>query len=144
MFDLQLLSSLIFDKMDNQQKVRENLIKIYNEFPSRSYQTIARQAGVSRNTVSRVIKNYKDLLTINRKPGSGRKKGFVHNNKADKVRSIFARNPNTSGRKVAKKTNCSESFVRKLKKEIGLKTYKVQKVPDRNSKKNLVAKGFAK
>ena len=34
------------------------------------------------------------------------------------------------------KTNYSETFVRKVKKETGLKTYKVEKVSDRNSKKN--------
>ena len=38
------------------------------------------------------------------------------------------------------KTNCLETFVRKVKTEAGLKTYEVQKVPDRNSKRNLEAK----
>ena len=47
------------------------------------------QAGVSRNTVSRVIKKYKELLTIDRKPGLGRKKVFVVNNKADKNKKHF-------------------------------------------------------
>ena len=45
---------------------------------------------------------------------------------------------------MANKTNCSETFVRKVKKEAVLKTYKVQNVPDRNSKKNLEAKERAK
>ena len=37
-----------------------------------------------------------------------------------------------------------ESISEKVKKEAGLKTYKIQKVPDRNSKKNLKAKERAK
>lgn len=40
--------------------------------------------------------------------------------------------------------NCSETSVRKIKKEVGLKTYKVEKVPERNSKKNIEAKKRAK
>lgn len=130
--------------MDNQEKVRELIIKIFNEFQCRPYKTIARQAGVSRQTVSRVIKKYKEQLTIKRKSGCGRKSGFSDRKKAEKIKRIFAKNPNVSGRKVAHLANCSETSVRKVKKEAGLKTYKVQKVPDRNSKKNLDAKKRAK
>lgn len=32
--------------------------------------------------------------------------------------------------------NCSEGLVRKIKKDAGLKTYKVQNIPDRNALKN--------
>ena len=94
MFDLHLLSSLLFETMGNQQKVRETIITIFNEYPCSSYKTISRQVGVSRNTVSRVIKKYKELLTIDRKPGCGRKKVFV--DKADKIKRIFSKNPNIS------------------------------------------------
>ena len=80
------------------------------------------------------------MLTIDRKSGCFRKKVFVDNNKADKINSNFSKNPNIYGRKLANKTNCTEAFVRKVKKDAGLKTYKVQKVPDRNSRKNLEAK----
>ena len=130
--------------MDNQQEVRENIIRIFNKNPNRSYKTIAYEAKVCRNTVSRVIKQFKERLTVEKRTGCGRKKGYADSEKAKKIVAQFQRKPNISGRKVALKTNCSESFVRKVKKNEGLKSFKVQKVPDRNAKKNEEAKQRAK
>ena len=45
---------------------------------------------------------------------------------------------------MATKSGCSEGLVRKIKQETGLKTYKVQTVPDRNANKNLEARRRAK
>lgn len=130
--------------MSNQQDVRKLIVNIFNENPSCRYKTIARLANVSRNTVSRVIKTYKQSLTIDRKPGSGRKSGFSDRKMAEKIKRMLFKYPYLSGRKVAQKAKCSETSVRKVEKEAGLRTYKVQKVPDRNLTKNLVAKQRAK
>ena len=61
-------------------------------------------AGVNQKPVSKVIsKQYKDCLSIERKRGSGRKKGFTDQNKASKIIRIFQKHPVISGRKVAQK-----------------------------------------
>ena len=59
---------------------------------------------LTKKTVSKVIlKQYKESLSIERKRGSGRKKGFADQNKASKIIRIFLKHPNMSGRKVAQK-----------------------------------------
>ena len=56
---------------------------------------------LTKKTASKVIlKQYKESLSIERKRGSKRKKGFA---KASKILHIFLKNPNRSGRKVAQK-----------------------------------------
>ena len=57
-----------------------------------------------------------------------------------KVVALFEKNPNLSTRKVAQKAGCLKIFVERVKKQANLKTYKVQKVPDRNAVKNQEAK----
>lgn len=130
--------------MDSEEKVREKIITIFLKNPSRTYKSIANEIKVSRQTVSRVIKVYNERRSIKRKAGSGAKKGITDPQLASKIVSLLNKNPNLSNRKAALKANCSDFFVRKVKRYEGLKSYKVQKVPDRNSKKNLDAKSRAK
>ena len=54
-----------------------------------------------RNRFLLILKQYKESLSIERKPGSGRKKGFADQTKASKIIRIFLKYPNMSGRKVA-------------------------------------------
>lgn len=130
--------------MDNQQKVRENIIEIYKKKPNRAFTAIARELKVSRNTVSRVVRKYNDFRSVNRSLRTDIKKGISDPNKARQIVGLLKKNPNLSNRKTAVKANCSEFLVRKVKKSEGLKTYKVQKVPDRNSRKNEEAKERSK
>ena len=74
-------------------------------------------------------------MTIGRKPGSGRKKGPSDIGKDKKMESILKKPPNTSGRKAARLAQCFDYLVPKVKTNTGLKTYNVQKVPDRNAEK---------
>ena len=57
-------------------------------------------AGFNQNNFSKVIlKQYKMSLSIERKCGSGRKKGFADQNKASKIiRRIFLKQTKLSGR----------------------------------------------
>ena len=65
---------------------------------------IVRLEGVNHKTVSKaILKLYKESLSIERKRGGGRKKGFVDQNKASKRKRIFLKQPNMSGRKLAQK-----------------------------------------
>jgi len=62
--------------MASEVETRKSIIKIFQEHPECSFIKIAREAGVCRKTVSIVIRRFKEDSTINRKEGSGRKKGF--------------------------------------------------------------------
>ena len=62
--------------MASQTEQRELIIQIYKENPPCNQKTIAKKAKVGQATVSRVLKKFNDDLTVARKPGSGRKKGF--------------------------------------------------------------------
>lgn len=130
--------------MANEVEVRQNIIKIFQKQPQWTFKKIAKEVGANPKTISRVIKRFKEDLLIDRKKGSGKKKGPHDRKKAKNVVTILKRDPSISGRKLARKADCSESFVRRTKKEAGLKTYKMQKVPDRNAVKNETAKQRAK
>ena len=59
---------------------------------------------ITSYTVSKVIlKQYKQSLRIERKPGSGRKKRFANQNKASKIIRILLKHPNMSGGRVTQK-----------------------------------------
>lgn len=130
--------------MSGEKEVRLKIIKNYQRNPNWSYKKLAKELKVCRQTVSNVLKQFQMNLTIERKPGSGRKQGPHDIGKAKKIERIFKRCPNTSGRKAARLVQCSDFLVRKVKANAGLKTYKVQKVPDRNAAKNVDAKSRAR
>ena len=62
--------------MASEVETRKSIIKIFQEHSEWSFIKIAREAGVCRKTVSIDIRHFKEDLIINRKEGSGRKKGF--------------------------------------------------------------------
>lgn len=130
--------------MASELETYELVIKIYLKNPLQNQKTIGRLAKVSQKTVSNIIKKFNDNLTIGRKNGSGRKRGFVSPRKGKQAIALLEKNPGLSNRKVAEKVGCSEGLVRRFKKDAGLKTYKVQTIPDRNSSKNLEAQKRAK
>ena len=76
---------------------------------------------------------------MDRKPGTGKTKKPRNSSKAKKLKILRA-DPNVSGREVTRRVQCSEHFMRQVKANVGLKRFKVQKVPDRNAKKNTEAK----
>lgn len=130
--------------MDNQRQVHTKIIQIIQKKPYWSYTKVAREVHVTRQCVSRVVKKFNKDLKIERKPGTGKAKLVTNDAKAKKVEKLLLALPNISGREVARRVQCSESFVRRVKAKAGLKTFKVQKVPDRNAKKNIEAKKRAK
>lgn len=130
--------------MSTELEKREIIINNYNKNPKLTYQQIAKIAKVSRKTVSKVIGNYKTRLNVLRKIGSGRPEGFRSPKKIRKAISLLETKPNISNRQLSVKIGYCESMVRKIKKKSGLKTYKVQTVPDRNASQNVTAKERAK
>lgn len=130
--------------MSSELEKRNLIVKTFIENPRWTFKKIATEVKVHRKTVSKVIKRYQEDFNVLRKPGSGRPEGFHSPKKAKKVVQQLVKNPNLSNRKLAVKVGLSEGMVRKVKKNEGLKTYKIQTVPDRNSEKNKEAKKRAK
>lgn len=123
---------------------RKLIVKTFQDNPLWTFKKIAREVKSDQRTVSSAIKRFQESLDLQRKPGSGRKKGFHSPKKAKVVVAKLQQNPSLSIRKLANKAQTSEATVRRVKKSVGLKTYKVQKIPDRNATKNLEAKNRAR
>lgn len=123
---------------------RKIILHNYQKNPSASYKSIATASGVSKSTAFHVIKQYKTSLSINRAKGSGRKKGFMDQKVANKIRRSFEQNPGLSNRERAKKFKVSEFFVRKVKKVCNFKSYRAIKYPNRSDKQSLTAKTRAR
>ena len=73
--------------MDNAQ-VRQIIFKIFNDNQCRPYKTISRQAAVCRQTVSLLIKKYKEYLNI-KKSGCCKNCGFSGRKKTEKNKTKF-------------------------------------------------------
>lgn len=117
-----------------EQQVREKILHKSVENPSMSHHDIAKSLGVPRSTVSSVLKRFRDRLTLDRKPGSGGKRNDNFKNQRNAVLRLIKQNPNLSIRDVAKKVKTSYSFVQKVKKAAGYRSFKVIKTPNRNEK----------
>lgn len=123
-----------------QHQQRERILHEYVENSLLSYRDIAKRLKCPQSTVCRVLKKFREHLTIDRKPGSGGLQGVKNKKKDEKVVNMFASNPKISSRDVAKKVKMSQSYVQKVKRRAGLRSYKAQAAPDRDSKQNSSAK----
>lgn len=115
-----------------------------HENPAMSGCKIAKKLKLSARTVNRVMKNFRERLSLDRLPGSGRKKGFVNKILEKKIVTHFSRNPGTSSRSLARKLKCSEFYIRKVRKHFKLRAYRVQKVPHRSGKQQETAQKRAR
>lgn len=136
-----LLIVCVLLKMESkQQSARNKILHNCLQNPTFSFSEIARLSNEHRNTVRRVIIRYKETLSVDRKPGSG---GRTHSTDAETVKKVLTaikRNPNASERDLAKKFGIGQTTVNKIKQDHGIKSFKVQKVPDRAPEKLLVIK----
>ena len=126
------------------QQVREKNLHISVENPSMSHHDIAKSTEIPRSTVSNALKRFRDRLTVDRKPGSGGKRNDNFKSQRNAVLGMIKRNPNLSIRDVAKKVKMSYSFVQKVKKAAGYKSFKVIKTPNRNDKQETSSKTRAR
>ncbi|KAF2878760.1 hypothetical protein ILUMI_27411 [Ignelater luminosus] len=118
------------------------IVNKYLENPELSQVQIAKLLKLPRSTVGKAIRTYKERLSTERKPGSGRKTGFQDTNLAVRIKQSYRRNPNLSERTVGNKFGTSKATVHRVKVKAGLKTYKIQEVPDRDQEKERRARGW--
>lgn len=124
--------------------VREQILLKHTENPCMSHNNIAKSIGISKSTVTNVLRNFRRTFSIERKKGSGRKQGPASKKTDNAVVAALKRNPNLSVRDIAKKVQMSPSYVQKAKKREGFQTYKVNVAPNRDDKQNKSAKTRAR
>jgi len=104
--------------------------RIVKEFPGKRW---------SVRTIHRMIKKIKDTGTTSRKPGSGRPRTVTTNENQDYVEETIVSQENEPGthksqRKIASELNISRTSVRRMTKNLGLKSYKRIRVSRRDQK----------
>ncbi|XP_055626225.1 uncharacterized protein LOC129768530 [Toxorhynchites rutilus septentrionalis] len=124
----------------NEKERRELILCTHFENPELSHRDIGKILGIVQSTVSRVLKRYFENLTIDRKVKNGKNGCSVSEKDHKRVVKQFRRDPRSSVRDVANKLNLSSSFVQRTNQREGLRTYKVQKAPNRDERQNMVGK----
>lgn len=105
-----------------------------------SHRQLAKQLQFPYSTVNSVLNKFYERLTVDREPGSGKNSKPLDVLKEKKVIKLYKTNPKISSRDVAKKVKMSQSYVQKVKKRAGLRSFKAQVGPDRNSQQNISVK----
>ena len=91
--------------------------------------------GVARSTIYKILKNFQERNTTERKSGSGRKAEKMTPQKTKRLVKAATNKNGVSQAKLAKKFGVHKSYVQKVLKREGYKSYKKQKVPDWSEEK---------
>lgn len=128
-------------KMDASQEERRQLIvSAHVENPNMSQRDLAKKLKIPKTTIQNVLSKFQESCSVQRKSGSGRKSGSADQKLAKEVVAKFKQNPNLSLRDVADKVGTSSATVHRIKRREGLRSFHVQKTPDRTAEKTQVAK----
>jgi len=98
-----------------QVKTRKLIVDKYLDNQAFSQLQLAKQLNLPKTTTQNVLSNFRKTLTIERKPGSSRKKGTMDNKLKQKILAVFRRNCNLSEWLVAEKVETSASTVHQIK-----------------------------
>ena len=128
----------------DQEKIRIAILKKIDENPQRRYCTIAKAIGVSRQTVSNVVKQFNETKSVQRKQSMSKKKGPNDKDLEKKVIGTMKKKRGMPIRDVAKKCDTNHEMVQRIKKRNNMKCYKKQKIPKRSEKQVETGKMRAK
>ena len=109
-----------------------------------SASSIAKKLKLPRSTVIRVVKRYKETLTVKRTKGGGRKPGPADKKLHQKIVRSIKQNPRLTDTERAKRYGTSITTGRKTRIRAGYKSHHSKKHPNRNEKQSLVAKKRAR
>lgn len=126
--------------LSSEQECRKLILHEHVNNPNIGNRELARRLKISQSTVSFVLKKFRERFTIERKQGSGGKQGVKYPEVEKKIVALFKKSPKMSTRDMAKKVGKSSSYVQKVKKRAGLKSFKAQATPDRNAQQNFYAR----
>ena len=125
-------------------KNQRRIVAQFVENSSTSASSIAKMLKLPRSTVCRVIKRYKETLTVGRTKGGGRKSGPADRKLHQKIIRSIKQNPGLSDRDRAKRYGTSASTVLRARSRAGYKSNRAKKHPNRHEKQSLVAKKRAR
>lgn len=97
---------------------------------------IFKEAKSPHSTTKRVIKQFRDSGSTERKQGSGHKVGSGDKIREKKIIAALKRNPELSLRDLGRKYKTDHKNVFKIKRKYGYKSHKKVKVPNRNTFKD--------
>jgi hypothetical protein len=123
---------------------RQIIVSFFVDNPGVSFSMISKALKLPKSSVGKVIKRYKESLTVERSPGSGRKPGPVDKKLTLKVLKSVRKNPGLSDSDRAQRYKTSRSNIQNIRSRAGLKSYRAIKNPNRNDKQNLTAKSRAR
>jgi transposase len=130
--------------MSNELETRKIIVHKYLENTKISARMIAKSLNVSQLTVHRTIKRFKDSQSIERKQKSGGNRVAPDKKMLTNIKRSFEQNPSLSDRDRAKRYRKLKFFIRNLRQELGYKSYRAIKYPNRSDKQQLVAKKLAR
>lgn len=106
-----------------QEKLHENFLYKYVQYGGISAKKVATELKTCTKTVQRVLKRFRETGGIRRRPGSGRKPGFVNKNIEKKIITALQKKPTLSVRDLGKKFKTSKSTVQRVKRNNSIKTF---------------------
>ena len=119
---------------------RENIVHTYIENPNMSTRAIAKFLKLPKSTVSDVLKRYRHVLSVERKPGSGGARRSINPVIARKIVKSCKQNPGLSDRDRATRYGTSKGTARNYRIRAGYKCYSMIKQPNRTDKQLVIAK----
>lgn len=125
----------------SQLEKRKMIVNKRLENPGMSLNKLSELLKYPCSVVQNVIGEYEKDLTIERKPGSGRRPVSSQPTIEEKVNLPFRRNPILFERTIANMLKISQSTVYRIKRRKGLRPVRVQKVPNRGEKQDLTIYG---
>ena len=96
--------------MASEFEARQIILYEYIKNSALSARNIGQNVKLDHSTISSVLNQFKEGLTVARKPGSGDEHGQSDENSARKVLRAFSQNPKVSKRSVAKSVRKSHCF----------------------------------
>jgi transposase len=128
----------------NETILRTRVYKFYSEHISDGKLFTVRHfraEGVPKSTIYRILGRYKNRLSAERKPGSGRKPKIFTKKNLRRLKQTFENNGKISQSIAARKFNCSKSYIRKtLAEKTNIKYRKKKIIPKRSSEQIRLAK----
>lgn len=123
-----------------QYDVRKSIVSKYLENPNLSGSSITKSLKLPKATVNSVIRKFKETLSIERKPGSGRKAGPANKELTQKVIRSIKQNPGLSDGDRAQRFGTSWNIVRRIRLKAGLESNRAMKQPNRTAKSSAAKK----
>jgi len=94
--------------------------------------------GEKRTTIYDIINRFESGKNAKHQSGGGRPAKIFNKQTKKKLKRLVNNKDGVSQRKLAGRFQCTQSYVNRVIKSIGIKKYKKQKIPDRSDQQKLV------